>query len=374
MGLSASKDWKPNEQAARQFRQAEQALLKKYGVKDITTERHLKLSSNPALGGVTFARVLEVNLPVATASQPKANDIPVMFFHGGGGTPCDWLPILPHLVQPGRVVYLVERPGNGLSYPLDYTTVEVADFSAQFVSEVLQALNIRKVHLVGNSFGGGTVVWYANKHPNLSTAVASITLVGTPAGFQGMNVPWVACLVRPWMGTIGGFLAPFFPFIPAFLMGVVLRISLNALSVGYLYYLYLAYCMRHNTESIITMIMQLYPLAHKGKGWKLKDLEHLSLKTCVYVLMGTCEPFISSAQQDEITRCIGAENHIRDIGFGHIPWFADPNEYAITLQRLWAEAEAHSNASESRALMPIFHQSPNAMVCKRLEPRSGKVF
>ncbi|CAB9503342.1 2-hydroxy-6 [Seminavis robusta] len=352
--------------AAERLRFAEHALLKKHGVQGITTELIVSLRENhPDLAGISWARVLRVELSSPHNKQSSSSSIPLVMIHGGGGTPGDWISLVPHVIQPGRTMYLVERPGNGLSDPLDYSTVDLARFSSAFVSEVLNALQLDKVHLVGNSMGGATVVWYAlnqleqqqeqqQQEPQESEqqpqqqehqqSIASISLVGVPAGFQGMNVPWMAGCIQPWMGVLASFFPAWLPFVPLLILCFGLHVPLSGISMVYLVYVWKAHSIRHNTISFFSVMRQLYDCAHdldSEKGWKLQDLVRLShhVHGNLCVVTGTADPFITPAQQAEITNYIGPEKHISNLATGHVPWLVDPTGYAQTLEKFWAQAE-----------------------------------
>lgn len=96
---------------------------------------------------------------------------PVVFLHGAGGH-TGWMAFLEELS--GRfAVYAPEHPGFGRSDDPPWLD-EVADL-AYFHLDLLQALGLGRVHLVGTSFGG----WVAAEMAVRNTQrLASLTLVG----------------------------------------------------------------------------------------------------------------------------------------------------------------------------------------------------
>src|SRR5258706_8310956 len=104
---------------------------------------------------------------------------PVVLLHGGGPGASAWSnfgPNLPVFAKRFRTL-MPDQPGFGQSAapPVEgnYFT-----FSARALASLLDALGIEKVHLVGNSLGGGTAPAFALDYPDPAGRLA---LMG-PAG------------------------------------------------------------------------------------------------------------------------------------------------------------------------------------------------
>jgi pimeloyl-ACP methyl ester carboxylesterase len=105
----------------------------------------------------------------------------VLFLHGAGGS--NWSPLLETLAQTRRVI-APEHPGFGRSSIPDWM-MTVGDL-AYFYLDVLKALDLKNVHLVGHSLGG----WTAAEIAIRSTArLKSISLLA-PAGVRSPDVPF----------------------------------------------------------------------------------------------------------------------------------------------------------------------------------------
>jgi 4,5:9,10-diseco-3-hydroxy-5,9,17-trioxoandrosta-1(10),2-diene-4-oate hydrolase len=92
--------------------------------------------------------------------------IPVVLLHGGGPGASAWsnfgrnLPVFANV----RRALAVDQPGFGASdKPAEHG--QYFGFSAQALAELLDELVIPRVHLIGNSLGGGTAVRFALQHP-----------------------------------------------------------------------------------------------------------------------------------------------------------------------------------------------------------------
>lgn len=104
---------------------------------------------------------------------------PTVLLHGGLSEASEWSLLAGRL--DGHVV-IPDRPGCGLSYPVDY--LEVGDYraaAAAWVSELVASLEVERVDLVANSMGGYFALAFALAHPD---RVGRLALVGAPAGLH----------------------------------------------------------------------------------------------------------------------------------------------------------------------------------------------
>lgn len=106
---------------------------------------------------------------------------PLLLFHGVGVGATSWLPLVAELAD-HYTCYAVDRPGRGLSDPLDYRTVDFRSFDADLYSATLDALGVDSCPVVGNSFGGFQALHLALDRPE---QVDALVLLGAPAGLSG---------------------------------------------------------------------------------------------------------------------------------------------------------------------------------------------
>jgi 4,5:9,10-diseco-3-hydroxy-5,9,17-trioxoandrosta-1(10),2-diene-4-oate hydrolase len=98
---------------------------------------------------------------------------PVVLLHGGGPGASAWSNFGPNLPVFGKRfrTFMPDQPGFGQSAapPVEgnYFT-----FSARALASLLDALGIEKVHLVGNSLGGGTAARFALDYPDRAGRLA----------------------------------------------------------------------------------------------------------------------------------------------------------------------------------------------------------
>jgi pimeloyl-ACP methyl ester carboxylesterase len=397
------------EEHVERMKEAEVALWKYYDLEPNTftdryqfTERWLDLTQNAtsetrqALQGIHKARVWiydiwsdeeneeeegeekkeEDDLPTPPSTPTK---FPVVLVHGGGGTPGDFAPLLavwhekvkadPVVLQSISQIILVERPGNGLAQPMDYTHCDVEIFEATYLYQILQALHIlsphhhhsHKVHLVGNSLGGQFIVHFAQQFPH---HVASLCCMGDPAGYQGMMDGFL-------MGIFFTLHKWFFPLLvlrPALrletmvMLWILFRIPYAALPSVYIDNLWRSFCIKHNQRSVHTMFLRLLEYHHQTQGWKLQKLQSLRHDHNIPILFlrGHQELMMTHHHQQQIRLYLEDDDNGKEIdkenissfctmGQGHLPWFSEPHAIAEKLEDFWNQAASASSSSSAIA-------------------------
>lgn len=142
--------------------------------------------SNPEIAQTVSAAGIRTNL------HDVGNGPPVLMIHGSGpgvSAWANWRLVLPELSQRARVIApdmvgfgFTERP-EGQQYSMDV-------WVAQAVG-VLDALNIEKTDLVGNSFGGALALALAIRHPQRVRRLVLMGSVGVPFAItKGLDDVW----------------------------------------------------------------------------------------------------------------------------------------------------------------------------------------
>lgn len=102
---------------------------------------------------------------------------PVVCLHGAGTPGTDWVPLLPALGD--RRVIVPERPGHGLTPPVDYAGSDLRTVNRSLLVDLVASLDVDGVALVGNSFGGYHALSFALAEPD---RVERLVVAGAPAG------------------------------------------------------------------------------------------------------------------------------------------------------------------------------------------------
>jgi len=76
-----------------------------------------------------------------------------------------------------------DRPGFGLTYPVDYRKVDFRSEAAGWMLDLVEGLGVEKVNLIGASMGGFFAMALATAYPQ---RVRRLILLGSAAGlFRG---------------------------------------------------------------------------------------------------------------------------------------------------------------------------------------------
>ena len=126
-----------------------------------------------ALGGQQRIHVVE-----------RGDGPPALFLHGTNTSSLSFVPLLEHVR--GIRAIAVDRPGHGLSDPPSIARGRFRGAAVEFVDEVLAALRLDAVTLVGQSGGGVWALWYAMAHPE---RVRSLVLLGSAPLLPGTRCP-----------------------------------------------------------------------------------------------------------------------------------------------------------------------------------------
>jgi len=167
--------------ASERYRDAERALWQGYGLEP--SERFVELT-DPALR----IRVVEVG-----------SGRPVLFIPGTGGTGPYWAPLVRELADIRCL--LMDRPGWGLSSPLDYTSDDFGSLAAATLVKLLDAMELDRVDMVGASIGGLWALHLAQRHPSRVGRVVVLggmpnSEIGVPRFIKLLSLPIGAIIVR----------------------------------------------------------------------------------------------------------------------------------------------------------------------------------
>lgn len=149
-----------------QFREAERRLWDRY---DLSPDEG-RVSLGDSGRGVRYWEV---------GSGP-----PLLFVHGGTAVGSTWVPLIDRIEN--RRCIVIDRPGCGLSDPVDYHSIDPRHYSVEVIAGILDELDVDSVVIVGNSYGGTIGFFAALDHPD---RVSSIVQMGTPLFFLNGSLP-----------------------------------------------------------------------------------------------------------------------------------------------------------------------------------------
>jgi pimeloyl-ACP methyl ester carboxylesterase len=122
----------------------------------------------------------------------------VLHLHGSNTSSLSHLPLLER--AEGVRSIAVDRPGFGLSEPVDIPGERFRDAAVEFVDEVLDELGLEAAALAGGSMGATWALWYALARPE---RVRRLALLGSAPLLPGTRPPLpLRVMATPVMGDV----------------------------------------------------------------------------------------------------------------------------------------------------------------------------
>ena len=78
---------------------------------------------------------------------------PMIIIHGGLSHSSEWIHILKPLAEKFHL-YVLDRPGHGLTDPIDYSRIDFRQSAVGFVKSFMDSMGIDRAHFLANSMGG----------------------------------------------------------------------------------------------------------------------------------------------------------------------------------------------------------------------------
>ena len=89
---------------------------------------------------------------------------PVIMIHGGGSHASEWISIMKPLAEKYHL-YVVDRPGHGLTDQFNYRGVDFRKSAVDFVRSFMDAIGLETATLIGHSMGGYFSISFATEFP-----------------------------------------------------------------------------------------------------------------------------------------------------------------------------------------------------------------
>lgn len=245
---------------------------------------------------------------------------PLIMVHGGGGNTDQWVNMIRHL-QDHYTLYIVDRPGYGLTDAFNYRGVDFPAHCVAFLRSFMEALGISNADFAANSMGGYWVSLFAMKHPEM---VNKIVFLGAPAGLD-LKLPFFLRL----LGTRG---------INDFLWATIAKPSLKGtrqlyqmllvadagrLSEEYIECGYIASILPTYKEGWLTLLESITTLSGFRRSYFIGD-KMFNVKQQVLFLWGAKDAFQSTEEGEQIASTMPAAKYITVPDAGHLPWLDQP--------------------------------------------------
>jgi pimeloyl-ACP methyl ester carboxylesterase len=253
---------------------------------------------------------------------------PVIIVPGNTGEAYPFVPLLPELSD--HTVYLINRPGGGMSEGINYMQIDSEQFAINTISGVMDTLSIDSADLIAHSMGGHWALWFTQAHPE---RVNTLTLIGCPGGLPGTGTPASLKLMR-------------FPGITTFLR-ILLEMNQEkdtmkvSKSLGDIQGPFTSEAMSHcrevfpklpNYPIAFTSLLEAGPLFQQEI---LNNVELTALQTPTLLLWGTNDPFGTPAAGQAIADTLpnGTFHEIQD--GSHLPWLDQPHQCGEIIKEFW---------------------------------------
>jgi pimeloyl-ACP methyl ester carboxylesterase len=135
--------------------------------------------------------------PTRLRVQELGSGEPVLFVNGTGGPGAYFAPLLRELG--GFRCLVLDRPGWGLSAPVDYSRAPYRTLTDELLRQVLDAFEVARARVVGGSVGNLWVLRLAQAHPG---RVERLVLLGGGPLTGEIGVPQFIRLLRSPLGRI----------------------------------------------------------------------------------------------------------------------------------------------------------------------------
>jgi pimeloyl-ACP methyl ester carboxylesterase len=296
-----------------EFRRAERAFWDSYGLEPV-----------------------EVLVSIHDEQVMRVHDLgdgePVLFVHGTGGSGAYFAPLVRELASSFRCI-LIDRPGWTLSSPIDYSAGDFGTIAADFQKDLLTALGLDRVHVVGGSIGNLYALRLALDHPDL---VGNIVLFGgVPA--EGLTPPGFLRLLRTPLGQIIVRVPQRPPMIRKQLerLGHKKSLDRGVIPDGYIDMKVAE--SRHTRALKYERELVRSIIARKGfqPGITLSDEDLAAIDAPTQMVYGADDPVGSVALWSEFTAAMPHGTLHVAPDSGHVPWLDRPNDLgAITIRHL----------------------------------------
>jgi pimeloyl-ACP methyl ester carboxylesterase len=303
----------------RAAREAEATLFAHYGIR--ATARFVPL---PDYG--IRVRTLEI---AAEARPAEKRRDPLVVVPGNTGDGFVFAPLLPVLRErcPGRPIFIINRPGGGLSEGMDHRTVELRRLAVDTITTVLDALGIGRAAIIAHSMGGHWSLWFAQERPE---RVGSLALLGVPGNVLDTCAPLALRLA-----SIRGLNRLFLPLlIPKarsktmrglFVMGHH-KTTCAALpaAMGDCYYRFQN--LPHYGISSLSLMEKTNRLRGSRPDIRISAEDLAAITIPVRLIWGDRDPFGTVATGRAIASALPQGDFHLIPGGGHLPWLDDPEQ------------------------------------------------
>jgi pimeloyl-ACP methyl ester carboxylesterase len=294
------------------YRRAERAVWSHFGLEP--TERLIEIAS-PAVR----LRVLDVG-----SGQP------IVFVHGGLWPATGLAPLVAQLA--GFRSILVDRPGCGLSGPIDWRKQQIGSVATRVMGSVVDALGLERTHVIGHSVGGAWAMRLAQGQP---ARVDRVAILGASPLLAEMPRPTFLRVLASPLGAVMARLPQNQGRARDMLRQDGHGPSLDAGRVPDVLFDWHVALVR-DTRTMINERAMIRDAVIRGGSWRpgltFEPAELAEIRQPLHYIIGSADP---EGTPDYARRIVGllprAELTVLPEA-GHLPWLDDANQVGDTLR------------------------------------------
>jgi pimeloyl-ACP methyl ester carboxylesterase len=294
----------------------------------VTLERRIRAAESDLFGALEaeveerFLELERTNLRVRVLSYGSGP--PLLLLHGVSLTAAAWAPLFAELQ--GFRLLAVDLPGHGFSDPVRYHRGRVREHTHLLLDDLVDALGLDDVPVVGHSLGGMFALWHAAAG---SERISELTAVGVPAvALPGVRVrmPLSPLTVRGLGVAILASPSPRFVFRHLLRQGLG-RAEVSMAPEPLIEALRLSARRRENARSVASLMHAIDRFRRPRPESVLTAEELAAIRVPTTFILGSDDPYLSpSDARPSIARIPDATVH--EMPAGHGPWLVDPERVA----------------------------------------------
>jgi pimeloyl-ACP methyl ester carboxylesterase len=291
------------DERTERYRRAERAVWSHYGLEP--SEQFIEIES-PA---------------VRLRIQEVGSGEPIVFAHGGLWPAVALAPLVRELA--GYRSILLDRPGCGLSSPLDWRKHELRTVATKVMGGVVDALGLGRTHVIGHSIGG---VWALRLAQDHASRVGKIGILGASPVLAEMPRPGFFRILASPIGALITRLPQNQDRARSMLRQDGHGPSLDAGRIPDVFFDWHVALIR-NTDTMRNERAMIRDAVIGGGGWRpgltFEPAELAAMRQPLLYVIGTADP---EGTVDYAKRVVGmlpnADLHVLPDG-GHMPWLDD---------------------------------------------------
>ncbi|MGN6170897.1 MAG: alpha/beta fold hydrolase [Solirubrobacteraceae bacterium] len=269
-----------------------------------------------------FLDLAQTSVRVRVLSQGSGP--PVLLMHGVSLSAAAWAPLFAELQ--GFRVLAVDLPGHGLSDPVRYQRGRVRLHAHRLIDDILDALDLDCVPIIGHSLGGMFALWHAAAG---SKRISEVSAVGVPAvALAGVRVRMPLSLLTVRGLGVAVLRAPS----PRLVYRRLLEQGLGSAEVkmapeSLIEALRLSARRPENARTVASLMHAIDRFRRPRDESVLTDAELAAIRAPALFVLGSNDPYLSPRHaRPSIGRIPTATVH--EMPAGHGPWLVDPARVA----------------------------------------------